>query len=76
MDDDEALAEVRARAQHAMSRARLVSDPQLKKQWVEVADAWSVLLARFEATKHEPMKDKSRGPKKSGRGGGPGPATK
>jgi len=72
--DDEALAEVRARAQDAMSRAQLASDPALKKQWAELADAWSVLLAQFEAMAREAIAHKGRGPRKSGPGRGFGPA--
>jgi hypothetical protein len=74
MGEDEALAEVRARAQDAMSRARLASDPVLKKQWEELADAWSVLLAKSETMAREAVARKGRGPRKSGPGRGSGPA--
>ena len=74
MDDNDALAEVRARAQAAMSRARLASDPAVKKEWTELADAWSVLLGQLEAVVREAMARKAGGPKKSGPGRGFGPA--
>jgi hypothetical protein len=74
MDDNEALAEVRARAQAAMSRARLASDPAVKKEWTELANAWSVLLGQLEAVARETIARKRGGPKKSGPGRGFGPA--
>jgi hypothetical protein len=52
--DNEALAKVRARAQDAMSRARLASDPALQKEWEELADAWSALLAEWKAKAGDP----------------------
>jgi hypothetical protein len=74
MEEDKALAEVRARAQDAMSRARLASDPAVKKQWAELADAWSQLLAKLEAVAREELARKGKGPTKSGPGRGFGPA--
>jgi hypothetical protein len=66
MGDSEALAAVRARAQAAMSRARLASDPAAKKEWTELADGWSLLLGQLEGVAREAMARKGRGPKTSG----------
>jgi hypothetical protein len=46
--ETEALATIRERAQRALSRSRLATDPELKKEWVAIADAWMAILAALE----------------------------
>jgi hypothetical protein len=49
MDDQEELATARAQAQKALSNARLAADPDLKKQWAELAQGWLLMIERLEA---------------------------
>jgi hypothetical protein len=46
----EALAQVRQHAQDAQRRARLATDPELKRHWQTVADDWGRHLAELEAS--------------------------
>jgi uncharacterized membrane protein YccC len=46
--ETEALATLRERAQQALSRAHLATDPELRKQWTAIADAWVAILATLE----------------------------
>jgi hypothetical protein len=45
----ESLAEARAKAQDAMSRARLAIDPDAKKAWEDEAREWTERLTALEA---------------------------
>jgi hypothetical protein len=48
--ESEDLAEARQRAQEALSRARLATDPATKKEWQELARTW---LERLRELEHE-----------------------
>jgi hypothetical protein len=47
MDTDE-IGQARERAQAAASRARLADDPEMKRAWQELADAWLAVLAELQ----------------------------
>jgi hypothetical protein len=47
--DDDALAEARAKAQDALSRARLATDPAAKKLWEDLAEEWMERLFVLES---------------------------
>jgi hypothetical protein len=55
--DVETLAEARQRAQDAMSRARLATDPDAKKRWEEAAREWAGRLARMKGGKADSTGD-------------------
>jgi hypothetical protein len=42
------LAEARAKAQDAQSRARLATDPDAKRQWEALAEEWTAQVAELE----------------------------
>jgi hypothetical protein len=58
MDGDE-VGKTRDRAQAALSRARLATDPEATRHWLEIADAWQVL---GEAMEGKPPRRQKPGP--------------
>jgi hypothetical protein len=52
--ETEALATIRQRAQRALSRSRLASDPDLKREWIAIADDWMAILATLEQIDRRP----------------------
>ena len=58
--DTEDLAEARQRAQDALSRARLATDANMKKQWLEAADAWLVRISELETVSPADAGSRSR----------------
>jgi hypothetical protein len=46
--DADALGYARERVQHALSHARLAHNPDIRKQWQELADAWLAILTEME----------------------------
>ena len=57
--DDERMANARAHVQDAESRARLATDPEMKKQWEEAARRWTEVLKELIAESKNPTKPKA-----------------
>jgi hypothetical protein len=48
MNDNNSLPMARAHAQDALSHARLLTDPDQKRSWTELASAWLMLIEALE----------------------------
>jgi hypothetical protein len=46
--DDATLVKAREQVQRALGLAKLANDPDLKQQWLALADGWSALIAAIE----------------------------
>jgi len=59
---DKTVERARAEVQRALGLARLANDPDLKQQWLALADSWSALIAAIEqhasTQAEEPQKDR------------------
>ena len=55
MDDAEIIAHARAKAQQAMSAARMATDPETERSWQQLADAWLTLLWVLEERPTKPV---------------------
>jgi hypothetical protein len=49
------VSEARAKAQEAQSNARLVSDPNIRKQWEALAAVWEARVAQLQNGKAAPL---------------------
>jgi hypothetical protein len=59
--DIETLSEARAKAQDALSRARLATDPDAQRQWEEVAAEWNMQIAELDGGEGLPPRHPSAG---------------
>jgi hypothetical protein len=46
--DNQSIVHARDQAQRALALARLAKDPDLKQQWLAVADSWSALVTALQ----------------------------
>jgi hypothetical protein len=67
---DATVDRARAEVQRALGLARLANDPDLKQQWLAVADSWSALIAAIErhasTRREESEKNRSLRPRNPG----------
>jgi hypothetical protein len=63
----DALGYARERVQHAQSQGRLAHDPDIKKQWQELADAWGAIIAEIERQPQSTVKPHLVSPGSRGR---------